>query len=470
MNITPENIKKAKEAGYSDQEIDEFINKKTPSSIQVQSKPQKSTFDKVGNYVGVNNLGNAVSSLLSMGSATKAVENSMNQKDQLVKSYRQMIQKNKANGNTKRAEALTRALQGLIGNQESVEDIATGGKGFVSDKQIIGDAVTLASLATGGLNPSKKLIGRVGQTALTGGTSGFGSALQDNKSITDALKSAATGATVGGLATYGGEKAMQGLKKVAKGTAENIYNRLIKTPVAQKMAGKEEIGTGLLKRGLSGSETKLLKKVGNISKQNSDMLDNIITKNADKPVDMTGVIDGLKDLQSKLANTPGESTNAVDDILKSFGQDKTISLKSAQELKKNLQAAVADAFLRQNTTGATQAQKIAAQKLRVAIEKAAPEVIPVNKELEFATRATKQLLRQAGASPSKLRLFTEFGLGAYGLLANPAVLAAIGGERLMTTPSTATPIAKGLYKASQKTINPKVNSAIEKLIGFTAGR
>ncbi len=343
-----------------------------------------------------------------------------------------------------------------------------------------GSAINLAAtLATAGEAGAATRAARVGTAAAVGAASGVGGALNENKGAADVVKSGVLGGVLGGAATLGTELASAGAKKVAKNAAEEIYNRIIKTPKAQVAAGREAIGTGLLKRGISGSIDKMEGTLRTATQKNKQILTGIIEKNAEKPVEVSSVMDSLEKLRTKLRNTPGEGTGPVDSVIQAIdsihGGSGKIPLAQAQELKQNLQSAVSDAFLRQNVTGATQAQKTAAQELRLAIEKAVPEVKAPNKELEFAARAVKRLTEQGNLSPSKLRLFAEAGLAVYGAKDTydtgkvSPILGTIAAERLLTNPSTATRIGQVLQKGAGG-INKKAASVLQKAVANSLGR
>lgn len=332
-------------------------------------------------------------------------------------------------------------------------------------------AGALGEVASYGLPVGKGLAGLIKMGATAGGLMGSSGAVRSGSTdIGEIAKQGATGTVAGGVLS----PIMNKLGKIADntliGTAENIYQRLVKTPVAQIRAGKENIASGLLKRNVIGDADQMFSQVKNSVDKSKKVLNKVIDKNKDKKVSLVPVVDELNNLKKQLKATPGESTAAVSSIIKKLKKTGEITLDKAQILKQNLQKAVNDAFLKGNTTGITQAQKIASQKLRTEIEKVAPDVIPHNKELEFGVRAMKRLKETANLSPSKLRSTTELLIGGYGLLANPLITGAVIGERVLTDPKVASRIAQGTYKIGKSETSAKINDLLSKLgvLGVTS--
>lgn len=321
------------------------------------------------------------------------------------------------------------------------------------------------------LGPGKSLVSRAAQSAGVGAVNAAAASGAEGKNSGQQLKDALVAAAGSGLLSAGGEAVTRTVKPALTGVADAAYNRLFKTPVAQRDAGRELIGTGIMKRGLVGDEGQIAEQLRSSSQAAAKNVKDIIEKKAGQQVDISQVNKALQQLQSRTAATPGEATAGIDAVASHFAPTNTLPLVQAQETKQNLQKAVSDAFLRQNTTGTTEAQKTAAQGLRAAIEKAVPEVAAPNKEQEFAIRAIKQLTRQEGAAPSKLRLFAELiGVGSGIATGNPAILATVLSERLATNPKVVTRAAQVAYKAGSKSIDPLKAAAGNRLLSALIGK
>lgn len=549
------NVQAAKQAGYSDAEIQAFIAQNpslqgaapaaNPSPQPVQ--PQKGTNEKVADFLGISNFGKGIAQAGANigfgGQVQQRQQQSQVSNNEIQAQVEKLRKQYPAQGRPKEVKDKIAKLLGLKDNQfgggNDLQSIAAGPEGYVSNKQVAGSALNLATLVAGaGAGGGVTRAARVAEGAALGAGGGAGQALNDNGSGLDVAKSALLGGALGGGLTLGTEAAVSGLKKVAKNTAEGVYNMLVKTPKNQLLAGKEEIGTGLMKRGVTGSYGKMADKVQAIATKNNQQLSQVIEQNASKPVDIGDVNKALFALKNRLEGTPGESTGQVDRViadieaiakknrpghqaaieaamnagdlqeaaniaasipqgdayrapmlsmLKSLGAPKpngvpvskipeVLPLGAAQALKQNLQKAVNESFLRQNATGVTEAQKVAAQKLRLAIEQAAPEVKPLNKELEFSVRALKRLTEQANLSPSKLRLYAELGAGIWGLKDTTQTgkigipLQVIAAERLLTNPSTASRAAQLGYKAAESQLPAGITNAARRLVTRQVGK
>jgi len=505
------------------------------------------------------------------------------------------------------------------------------------------------------LLPGGTKAAQLGSNVLSSAVKGASASGEAGGNSKQQLASAAIAGALSGIITKGAQEIPGAIKRGLQNYAEGTYNSIFKTPTRQLAAGREPIGTGLLKRGISGSEDDIAKAVAANSEGAGQALKDILSKKGDTPVDISGVRSALVELQDQLNRTPGSNAqpvttiidqlddiltksgvaadnadelvkvysgstpgvartasdllgpgdyystnpevakefgdqikeatirkgdifkinsqeqlnkllaeaakrysgdplenlprlisdkgykaiegsadafgdeagiNVIGDISKSLGKSVArdgrnlaqaqledlinkgdiagakrlaatlpadqqasvasildvlgdqpsgptptqLPLSQAQQLKTDLQAAVNNAFLNPNSQGSTQAQKLAAQKLRAAIEAAVPDVSTPNAELAFGKRALDQLERQANYSPSKLRQLVEgAALGGGVVSGNPGPLAAVLSERLLTSPKVATNLAQGAYRASQKSLNPITAALLSKALNTLVG-
>ncbi|MCR4307790.1 MAG: hypothetical protein NUV80_04455 [Candidatus Berkelbacteria bacterium] len=469
-----------------DSELGDKIIAKYPQYAQMGVQPTEQSTEQptkkggvlksIAGFLGVKNLGTGAAQVLATPGAVRTSENISSQN---ADSVQRLIKRIQGEKDPNKKAAFRKILNRFIketGDQPTATDLATDGEGYVSGRAVAGDAVQLATtlgtlgLGTGAATTGKltaaaptSVLQRIGLGAKAGAGFGAAEATENAQSAEEAVKDIATGTVTGAAVSGAVEGVTTGAKKLLGKTAEELYNRIIKTPIKQTAAGREQIGEGLMKRGVKGNFEGMIKEVNTIAKSNKDKLDDVITSNAKTAVDITPVKTALKGLRTQLRGTPGETTTAVDRVLKEFGKSSTIPLEQAQKLKQNLQAAVNEAFLKNTTSGITQAQKVAAQNLRKVIEQAVPEVAPLNKELEFSIRAINQLVRQAGHSPSKLRIWAELGLGTYGILGNPVVIAGLIGGRIVTSPGSATRIGQSAFKASKLKLPNEVAQLLQRL-------
>lgn len=377
---------------------------------------------------------------------------------ELVAPFKQ-INKSMPKKESSAKEKVLFALAGLLGPAGQV--IATAPKG--EKLKTAGAVGELGAYAIPGGSAAKGALSLAKAGAVAGATMGASSAIRRGETdIKEIAKDTALTATTGAIIPVVGSTISKGVKSLASHTAEGIYKRLIKTPIAQLRAGREEIGQGLLKRGITGNYDDMLGQVQKSISNSKAAVDNIVRTSKAK-VDIKPVLSELQILRKQLRATPGETTTAIDRVINQLAKKQTLSLAEAQTLKTNLQKAVNDAFLRKNTTGITQAQKTAAQSLRKQIEKAVPEIAPHNKEIEFGIRAAKRLSETDALSPSKLRIALEIITGTAGGFINPAITAGVIAERLLTSPKIASKSAKVMYKTAAKEMPKVLKDLLDKL-------
>lgn len=371
------------------------------------------------------------------------------------------------------------------------------------------------------LLPGASAAQRVASGAVLGAERGLEKSGAKNRTTGQQIGSGIKGGIYGALATWALEGTAYLAKQLSGITGKGIANAFVKTPVTTDTAGQEQIGQGLAQRGITGSYRDMITGVQDHMNNYGQQLNDVIQANADKPVDMGPVVDSLNSLQKKLASTPGESTSGADLVMNElrpyteggvtvtgiaktadgfsfitsngekipsqfntveeaqqamqeindFKKTGQLSLARAQQLKQNLQDAVNTGFQQENTVGVRQAQKDVAQTLRNQIEKAVPEVAPINKELTWGYNAIDALVKQANQSPNKYRILVELGASLGGLMVgNPIPAAATVTERALTSPRVAMPAAGALVNASQSTLPSGLRDLLQRLASAAAGK
>jgi|GEM_PF-5044086 len=327
-------------------------------------------------------------------------------------------------------------------------------------------AETVPSLLMG---PAKTVIGRVGQNAGMNFAQTAAESSGAGKDAGSALKDALLSSVLSGGFSAGADAVGGAVSKVLSGTAKNTYNRLFKTPVADRQAGRELIGEGLMERGIAGSPEEILEALRSRLSVGADTVKDAIGSRADEVVDASPVLQRLQALRDQKLNTPGASVSGVESVLEGFRGRSPLTLDDAQTLKRNLQEDVNQNFLKDNLSGTVEAQKAAAQELRKVIEQAVPDVKGANEEQAFAIRAIQQLTRQQGHSPSQLRLFAELiGAGVGISTLNPVPLGVILAERLATNPAVATRAALVAQKLGDRNLNPAAVQLLKRMVGAGA--
>lgn len=246
QKIAEQILKKYNISGYvpSDKknvDVDQRIKELREAVGSVTSEKKSSLAEKVLDFTGGKELAQGIGQTLNLGSASKQLEETQKMQFDLQGQLLQKIKENKAAGQD--TSRLEKAL-GYI-----TEDINTTAQGAekllnpneLTGKQVVGDALQLATTAAGGKVAGSIAKGATGATgvikgalqgagvgaatgATLGGATGFSQGLQDDKSIADSLKEAGTGALLGGVtggvlgAVTGGVSGKMRANKLAKET------------------------------------------------------------------------------------------------------------------------------------------------------------------------------------------------------------------------------------------------------------
>lgn len=339
-----------------------------------------------------------------------------------------------------------------------------------------GTTETFATLPIGGPEGMglKAVLTRAGINGAQGFVQGAASSGEKGNSSGTQLKDALVSGAVSAAIPASIESASAGFKTVLGKGAQAAYDSIVGTPLKQVLAGKEEIGSGLLERNIKGGLNTMVSKVQSILDTNGPKVAAAIEKAKGTTVSLDEALRTVQELAQQASRTPGEAS--VASSLQKMADDLAVIHKShngqvpveiAQQLKQDLQAAVNRGFLNPNTQGVTDAQKKVAQELRRQIEAAVPEVVPHNKEVEFALRAREALMKKAAQSPGFFDKLRGIGEGVSGIM-NPAAIPAIVAGRVATSTPVQSHAASAAYNISKKTVNPRLYNLLTKL-GITLG-
>lgn len=251
---------------------------------------------------------------------------------------------------------------------------------------------------------------------------------------------------------------------------EALRKKISKTPGASTASIDKVLDdlNGMVTQGRPGSQAAIEKAINSGNLQEARNIANALPKSDSYRSSMTSLLDGLGAPPSN-----GLPTIPVDDLTST---GLTMPASAAHELKQNLQRAVKDSGF-MGTLGEAEmrnAQKQAAQTLRNQIEKAIPDIAPINQELEFSRRAAVELFKKAEANPGlwdKIRKTGELGTLVYAFLAsNPTFAASVAGERLLSHPNVSTRLARLLYKLGNTSASTDITGLIEKALGMEIGK
>lgn len=285
-------VAKAKELGYSPEEINTFLKKKGlfSPSLNPTYTPEEKKGGFLSNLVGTTALGQRLGGLAYRGTQTDSnISSAIQGNQQIEQQVLQQIQKNKSIG--KDTSKLEQALKDLqfsnAQTQQTSQDLRSGG---VTNRQVVGSAIQTAASAIPfssligksatalkpalgssvlgrGVNTVSKLVkspvaGAALEGTLGGAAYNFGGAVGEGKSAYDTVVDTAMGGVVGGL---GGAALAGTLKGVGKlmnpkevGTAEDIAGKILDD--ADKLFGNDaNLKSAVLNRELFGVEGDITK-------------------------------------------------------------------------------------------------------------------------------------------------------------------------------------------------------------------
>lgn len=455
-----------------------------PQSQSAQPSYQPSGLDKAASFMNIRGLGKGLSQ--AVNSLDPRINRDIEEANKVNKQSQDMaiqgLKKARQSGDQTQIKKWQNILKSSMPDID-YEKIITNGEGFASNKEVIGGAVgavaniamagqllgkgqlaqqtikgvtvpgvakvvgsgvpksALGKFLTGNLgNFGARTTGRVLSGAGTGAVVSGSAAAQENKSWDDIVDSSIKGAVVGGalsgVAGAAGD-AVQGIKNKMAKTGQDVTRKLYPTPGKQLEAGKKAIGDEISQRGFTGSSQQVHDRVQELYNVNNKKFGEIIANNRNKTVTTDSILGQLNQYKEELAAT-GESFSGVDDVINAIKDKKILNIEEAQKLKQIFQKQVNNSFLNENVTQKTGAQKIVAQNLRKLIEEAVPDVIPVNKEMEFANRALPVLKKLIGSPEKRTNILEAFGVGSLNRIPLPNV----GSEK-------ASKLAQGLIKSGQ---------------------
>lgn len=456
----------------SDAELGQKVLAKYPQyqaqvAQQQQEQPQRNVAEKLGGLLGVEGFGKSIGTAIAAPGAQRTLDAASQTRNEINDSTVRLIKEAQQRGDTKTVQKLTQILQ-QSGQAPQLEEVIGQ---LPTGRQVAGQAIQTAGAALSGVAGSGSMAGRVAQGAALGATQGAGSALENNKNV---VTGALTGGTIGAAIPAGLEGSSRVAKKLLKGSAEAIYNSLVKTPSRQLAAGREPLGKGLLEREIVGSEPQIIAKLDELRSTNLAKVDDFVSKRGEELVDISGAVSAVQKLGAEL-DKAGSGTTGVENVLQALiAQSKKgkMRLADAQELKRALDSAVNTGFDNPNLqTGVRAAQKKAANAIRSAIAKTVPEIADANKEVSFAIRALDELNKQQQGSVALRNLLGQLGqLGVTGGAAGvgfaaggiPGAVAGAVGQRILASPQVSTRAGVAANRAAQSSMNPALRDLLQR--------
>ncbi len=364
-----ENIKAMESQGAPYEDIQSYITAQTSQANQVSEtkKPEIFTAEKtpgilggLARFVGVEKLGQGIGkTLFNLTPEAKMTE------DMLAK--------------------------GQI-SPEKYQDITTGG---ITNKQVIGSGIqTAANIGLMGLNvkPAATVAGRIGQSAVQGagiGALGGGVASYEKGDTSEQIiKQAMFTGSIGGVLGGAIGAASEGIKYATQKLPERLYNSAIKptlqdTKKAIKYNG-DTLGKDLIKRGLSGSDQKLLDTSFEKINEAESKLQSLLAQSPESisRKDLSPYLDELIKVKDATPGLKGE-VDAIKKVLEQFPNQ--VPVAQANQIKRNLYDALRDTAFKLDANLSTKkdAMKALARGIKTEIEKKFGEgtISEINKDL-----------------------------------------------------------------------------------------
>lgn len=440
------NYDAARRAGYSEKEIDDYINQRRQAGIGItvnRNNPPKSSFlEKVADFLGVREFGRGLGQAAAQLSGD--VRGAQESQQQLAAINENLLQRalSKPIGDPQRTNLLRQALgtsqQQSQQAQESTQDL-------VSNRQFLGSAATTA-LTVG----SAGLVGRgkfgVDLVMGSGLGAGFGlaDAVQDeHATVIDAIGRASTGALVGALFPSLGA-AKRGLGRLLGTTGKKIGTTVIR-PNASDLADGFKIDN-VYKHKLGGSLQQTLsktqEKLGGLTKE----LNETLTSTDAKTVDLAKVADrtrrfflgGKQRLQGfgETGSTKRVLDNLKTEIDTLFPNEQAVNLYDATLVKRGAGTKGAWVFGSADPD-ATATQKVYTkfyQFLKDEIERnAPPELGQINRQISELIPIERAVIRRIPVAERNNLLSLTDNIGLFASVFEPRALFILGGKMLSTS-------------------------------------
>jgi len=338
--LTPEQFNKARAAGFTPQQITEMeLRRKAQEGAPQTQQPQRNVLQKAAGFLGIEKFGQGLSTLfqpnVAQQQATQTAQNLENT-SRLLKLYRQTT-------DPQRKQTLASTLKAL-GTDVTAGDINPGLN--LSNREVLGSAGNLAlSVGSVGLKaPSAATrLARVGQAAAQGaalgGVGAFTQGLSENKTVSEAVQAAPTGAIAGGV--LGG--ASQSLAELGKlvfssDNARRLMDKGLATPKKVVEKGRSP-AQRFLDEGVSGTKKSMLDTSMKAINEADDEISGILTSNTAQ-VRSEDVKQQIRaSLQEKFQGML--STKEVEAMVNGLpidmlNKNKTISVAQLNQLRKSI--------------------------------------------------------------------------------------------------------------------------------------
>lgn len=433
-------------------------------STQTQTNPKdnvtKGTIGGVADFLGIEKFGRGIGQQIANKEGVQDKLIAIH--DQSLAITNQLINKiksNKAIG--KDTTRLQSALDGqLKSNSEFLNTISDVGTGGLTNKEVIGSALSTAALFAPGVGKNTELFGSKLLAKVAGGA-GAGYAmdvaqhLQDNKKIGDALTP--------GMGTITGAVIPLALNIFGKGaTIEQINQRL--TPTEKKTLGTQgkEVAQYLVDNRVVGTPEQRLAKVNGLYTNMEENIQNIVNS-SQVSYQNKEVNQALQDIKGYFIDKPAEYqtiSNKIDEVTKFFQENAPESIPAP--MINNFKRSLADsAYNEKGNKVLSEGYKVASDVLYSFLKDTIPGLKPLN--VDYSKIITAKNLLETAASRSQVGLLGKTAA----LLTGSAIGGAVGGVGgagvgSFVAPSIANAVATPIRSTIGLGLN-EVNSLLNKI-------
>lgn len=454
ITLTPEQIKKAKEQGVTDEQIKSFVNSES------LTQPEKvSGLEKIGSLAGLDVLGKTVAQLTGVKKTEELSSKFMIAGDKLMELSR------KEKDPTRKKKLLTMAQDNYKQaggvQKEVLGEIAT-------PSQIAGSAgklgLTLGTLGTPGI--AKTLGGRMVEGGVIGASFQALDNLQRGEKPTKGLK---TAGVIGAAIPFVGTALTRGLQKFSGNTAQKIEQSLIKP-------NKVDLEDGfsiknVQKYGITGNLTQKLQKVETKLSNLTQQLRSKINR-SDAVIDLNDIADktakSIMTERGKMFGNIAATKNAIQKManeIELYSKNGLVDLPEAQVIKQNVgkNGAWIYGFVDPDAKASEFVYSKFYRILKEEIEKKAPQgVKEINKQISDLIPISNAIIRRIPIAERNNTLsLTDIITGGFAI-GNPKAIGLFALNRALKSGNVANFLAQTEQKLGG--IKPKSN-ILKRIIG-----
>lgn len=458
--------------------------------------------DTLGSIVpgikGAVGMGQDIASLVATPGAQKQQQQQQQTNDFQFKAAINAANKAKAAGNTQMQQKDLAIAKSIGGTQApSAESLATQGKGYSSNEQVIGNGLDMLSAilfagSSGGKtgvltrgksaveavtksgvkNALKDIVTKSAEGAGQVGLQSTAGAMQQNKSAQDVASAGKTGVVLGGLGTLagvGGSKILQAVGGKLTNTIIDHFLGINFKDVLDSKLGKAiapaELRKWMLDNNVVGSVEGVANKLGSIIQDSSKRINDAVQAGKGKTIDVKDAVTtfdkALEPLYAMGKDNEAANIRKVADRLAEKGRSGGVSVEQAHQLKQFYDEAAA--WSKDAPATVQKAFRDARTALNDKLGQALGDAYTsANRDYSIA----QDVASRAGHK-SATAVYRDLFAAAFGGVPGQAFAA---GDQVLNNPGVGLPVAAGLNKAQKVVSNPTASKVSRRLFSGALGK